>query len=201
MYGGVWEETKPLSYGWSVSGPMAPEAQDLSRDVVFQLLSSPRRRFVLYYLREHGGETELEDITRALAAWETGKPAEDLGDDDEKRVYVSLYQTHIPKLEENGIVEYDPDTTRVSLTDAADQVDRYLTVRESPVPWQTVYLTVAVAALALTGLVTYGVGPFADLNHAVLSAVVVTSFSLLAIGQFVYDNYLDRSIPEELEPE
>lgn len=201
MYGGVWEETKSLSYGWSVSGLMSREAQDLSRDVVFQLLSSPRRRFVLYYLREHGGETELEDLTRALAAWETDKPVEELGDDDEKRVYVSLYQTHIPKLEENGIVEYDGDTTRVSLTDAADQVDRYLTVRESSVPWQTVYLSFAGVALALTGLVTYGVGPFSTLNHAVVSMVVVVSFALLAVGQFVYDNYLDRSIPEEVVPE
>ncbi len=180
---------------------MAREDQDLSRDVVFQLLSSPRRRFVLYYLREHGGETELEDLTRALAAWETGKPAADLGDDDEKRVYVSLYQTHVPKLEENGIVEYDADSTTVSLTDAADQVDRYLTVQDSPVPWQTVYLAVAAVALVLTAVVTYGVGPFAQVNHAVVTGVVVASFALLAVSQFVYDNYLDRSIPEELEPE
>lgn len=180
---------------------MTREAQELPRDVVFQLLSSPRRRYVLYYLRKHGGEAELEDLTRSLAAWETDKSLDELLDSDQKRVYVSLYQTHIPKLEENGIVEYDADTTEVSLTAAADQIDRYLTVQDSSVPWQVVYLAVAAVTLTLTWLVTYGVGPFESVNHAVLSAVVVSSFSLLAVGQYVHANYIARPIPAELDPE
>lgn len=196
----MWGETNLLPHELRGSNLMG-EPVDLSRDVVFRLLSNPRRRYVLYYLREHGGEARLEEVTRSLAAWETDKSPEELGDDDEKRVYVSLYQTHVPKLEEHGVVEYDSDSTVIKLTDAADQIDRYLTVERSAVPWQAAYIALASLAVVVTVLTTVDVGPLAGVDQALVTGVVVAGFVLLVTAQVVYDTYLDRSVPEELRPD
>jgi hypothetical protein len=177
------------------------ESAELSRDAVFRLLSNPRRRYVLYFLRRNGGEARLEELTQSLAAWETGKDPEVLDDDDRKRVYVSLYQTHVPKLEEHGVVEYDTDSTVLTLTDTADQVDRYLTVDGSAVPWQRLYLSLAAVAAAVTALAVTDVGPFGVVAEPALTGVVVAAFVLLALAQYLYDTYSDRPLPEELRPD
>ena len=45
-------------------------------------------------------------------------------------MYVSLYQTHIPKLDSVGLVEYDQENGDVALTDRAHQIDAYLSEPE-----------------------------------------------------------------------
>jgi DNA-binding transcriptional ArsR family regulator len=42
---------------------------DLSQDVIFDILSSPRRRYVLYYLRKEGGPIDLTQLAERVAAW------------------------------------------------------------------------------------------------------------------------------------
>lgn len=196
----MWGEINLLPYERGGSSLMR-ESVDLSKDAVFRLLSNPRRRYVLYYLREQGGQARLEELTRSLAAWETDKSPAELEDADEKRVYVSLYQTHVPKLEEHGVVEYDTDSTVVSLTDAASQIDQYLTVDRSALPWQAAYVVLATLAVVVTALVSLEVGPFAGVDPALVAGGVAVGFVALVIGQVLYDRYIDQSIPEELEPD
>ena len=84
--------------------------EQLSRDEVYDILSNARRRFVIYFLRDRREPVELSELSDRVAAWENDVPVEELTDQQVKRVYVSLYQTHIPKLEDTGIVEYDSDS-------------------------------------------------------------------------------------------
>ena len=95
-----------------------------SPDTVFEILSNRRRRLVLYYLREHGGMATMNELSENIAALENDVPVADLTSQQRKRVYVSLYQTHLTKLEETGMIEYDRDEGEVRLTDRADEVDR-----------------------------------------------------------------------------
>lgn len=91
------------------SGDDESEREELSQDLIFDLLSNPRRRFILYYLRIESGPVKLPDLAKEIAAWEYDTPIDELTDQEQKRAYVSLYQTHVPKLVEAGLVDYDTD--------------------------------------------------------------------------------------------
>lgn len=73
-----------------------------------------------------GRSGRTERARRRAAAWEEDVPSEELSSQQRKRVYVSLYQTHVPSLEAIGVVEYDADEGIVELADRAEAVDEHL---------------------------------------------------------------------------
>jgi len=97
----------------------------------------------------------INDLSDAVAAWENDAPVEELTDKQVKRVYVSLYQTHLPTLKDAGLVHYDRESGVVKPTSAVDETDNYMP--ESKVAdrqWPFIYAGVAVTALALYLLIT-----------------------------------------------
>lgn len=179
---------------------MSPDSGDtLSHDLVFDLLSSQRRRMVLHYLRRHGGDSTITELADQIAALENDVEPSDLTKQQQKRVYVSIYQTHIPKLADAGVVEYDRDSGAVALTPRAREIDRYLTpgTTES-YPWPLHYLGLTLAGAALFLLAVAGVPPFAGLPGAVLAGVVITVFVASSIVQFVRSRANREHLPEEL---
>lgn len=95
----------------------------ISLDELFDILSNSRRRHVVELLDEHGGSAEFRELTDAVARRETGVP---VSYDERKRVYVSLRQSHLPRLADAGVVEYDPDRGTVRATPLFDTVVRPL---------------------------------------------------------------------------
>ena len=86
---------------------------DLTLDEVCHLLQSQRRRDLLRYLADHDGPVPLSDVAEQIAATENDIDSDQLTSEQRKRVYISLYQTHIPQLEDAGIVEYDSGDSTV----------------------------------------------------------------------------------------
>lgn len=131
----------------------------LSGDTAFDLLSSSRRRFVLTYLRDEPEPVALTEIAAAMAAAENDIPRAELDSQQRKRAYVSLYQTHIPRLEEDSVVTYDPDTGEVALQPAADELLRYIDATSGPPDgqWPTLYLLLAVLATGIYVLTISGI--------------------------------------------
>lgn len=84
-------------------------ATSISKDDAFHLLQNARRRAVLRYLIEHEGTARfrMRDIAEAVAAWEHDTTVQQLCSDERQRVYIALYQSHLPKLDEQGIIEYN----------------------------------------------------------------------------------------------
>lgn len=88
-----------------------PDQNDLDDATVFDILGNERRRACLHCLAEC--ETALpvselgKQVARAVADAETDSDA--LYDS----VYVSLCQTHLPRLNAAGLVEYEQDRKRV----------------------------------------------------------------------------------------
>ena len=155
---------------------MATDNQELSRDRVFDILSSPRRRYVLHYLRTEESPIELTALAEEVAAWENDTTVENLSSQDRKRVYVSLYQTHIPKLSEAGLIEYDSESGSVALSSQASEIDPYMGTQPDERPWYLYYMALAAAnvlLLALTNLVFTGIG------ETLVAFVVVASFLAL----------------------
>lgn len=156
--------------------------EQLSRDRVFDILSSPRRRYVLYYLREYGGPVELTDLAEELAAWENDTTIAEISPQARKRVYVSLYQTHVPKLDEAGLIEYDPDSGELRLSDQGSVVDPYLGTQSEGRPWYIYYLALAITSLVVSVIVLSGT---AQLPIPVLIGGIVGTFLLLTAAHTV----------------
>ncbi|TQQ79329.1 hypothetical protein EGH24_11910 [Halonotius terrestris] len=173
--------------------------QELSQDLVFDILSNTRRRMVLYYLRRHGGPAAVQDIAEEIAALENDVDPEELSRQQQKRVYVSLYQTHLPKLETAGVIEYDEDDGRVSLTARAMDIDGYLTpTTTADYPWQLHYLVLAVAGGLLFSLSAVGVPVIAAIPTLVLGVGIMLAFAASAGVQYWRRRQRKQSLPAEL---
>lgn len=99
-------------HGTSSTGPSwpadeaLPSPTTLDLDHVYEAVSNSRRRYVCYALLG-SGEWSLDDLATRVAAWEAGVPDEEVTDERRRRLYVALYHSHVPKLAERGIVEFD----------------------------------------------------------------------------------------------
>ncbi|WP_231741192.1 hypothetical protein [Halorubrum sp. CBA1125] len=122
------------------------DTESLTPDSVFELLSNHRRRMVLYYLRRNGGSVGMQELAKQIASMENDVPADELTSQQRKRVYVSLYQTHLPKMAEMDTIDYDKESGIVRLTERADDIDEYLTTNDrSTYPWTFHYLLLVIA--------------------------------------------------------
>lgn len=179
------------------SGTTSPD--ELSPDLVFEILSNTRRRMVLYYLRQYGGAASVQELAGEIAALENDVQIDDLTRQQRKRVYVSLYQTHLPKLEETGIIEYDDDDGHVQLTDRAVEIDDYLTATDEPeYRWQLHYLVLAVAGGLLLLLSAAGVPGIAAISTLWLGIALMAGFAISAAVQYWQHKQREQQLPAEL---
>ena len=104
---------------------------EIPLDVVFGILSNKRRRLSIEYLRSTDGTVGLSELAEHLAAVENDKPVAELTSSERKRVYVSLYQVHLPKMANAGILEFNQDRKRISFLPGASQLFPYLDIDDS----------------------------------------------------------------------
>lgn len=175
----------------SVRGPTAmsvaeqadadgPDGVGLSREVAFDVLSSQRRRHVLHYLlQDDAGEAQLRDLTTRIAAWENDTTPEEVTSKQRMRVYTALRQSHLPKMDREGVVVFDPVSGSVELTEDASQLEVYLdVVPHDEIPWSDFYLGLGVLGLGVVTLLWLEVVPFAlvpDLGWAGLFAAALAA--------------------------
>jgi len=153
----------------------------LSKDTIFSMLSNQRRRHVLYYLDREPGPVSLRDLAERIAAWENDVDVSDLEYKQRKRVYTSLHQTHLPKLDDAGIVAYDRDAGTITLADRAHDLDIYLElVGEHDVPWCDFYLGLSVIVSLFVAAAWLDVFPFSALPDLALAGTVTLLFGVFA---------------------
>lgn len=102
------------------------EGEDLSVDDVFFALQSERRRLVLLYLSESPESVRMRDVVEQVAAWQHDTTLEALHTDERQRVYISLYQSHLPKLDEIGVINYNQSRGIIKKTEHVDRILRIL---------------------------------------------------------------------------
>lgn len=79
----------------------------IARDDAYHLLQNERRRLALAFLSERDWLVNVGVVAEHVAAVENDIDVEELSAQQRKRVYISLYQSHLPKLDEHGVVDYD----------------------------------------------------------------------------------------------
>lgn len=109
-------------------GSEDPSDPELSKDELFHLLQNQRRRRVLLYLQDTDSEVSMRDVAEQVAAWENDTTVKALSSDERQRVYIALYQSHLPKLDDSGVLSYNQQRGIIERTPLANQLDTYLNV-------------------------------------------------------------------------
>ncbi|WP_138004745.1 DUF7344 domain-containing protein [Halalkalirubrum salinum] len=145
----------------AVQPPEEKPTGEISRNTIFQMLGNERRRLTINYLKQLEGQGTVRDIAEHVAAWENGIETVEVTYKQRKRVYTSLYQSHLPKLASAGLINYDKNRGTVSLTDKISEVDIYLeTVSKNEISWSEFYLGLGGVFMALAIAVFTDTYPF-----------------------------------------
>jgi DNA-binding transcriptional ArsR family regulator len=165
-----------------ISANSNAESETLSRDLVFDVLKNRRRRHALHYLKQQDGSVELSELAEQVAAWENDSTVEGISAAERKRVYTALYQSHLPKLDDAGIVEYNQSRGIVELSEKAEELDVYLElVSRDDIPWSKYYLGLALLGVAVVSAAWLQLSPFAVVPDIFWAAIIVTAFSVSAV--------------------
>ncbi len=140
------------------------------------VLRNDRRRAVIEYLRGTT-TTTLRDLSEAIAVAESGEsPAPTKL---RESVYNSLHQTHLPKLDDLGLVEYDKNRKTVALCQRARGLDVYMeVVTRFGITWANYYrglATLALLSVLLTAIDTPSDGNTTLLVTSIFLAIVAVS--------------------------
>ena len=128
---------------------------------------------------------ELGDLAEHVAAWELEKDVAAITSTERRRVYTSLQQTHLDKLEEAGIIECDRKT--IEPTERLEDLEFYLeVVPEDEIPWAQYYLGLAgVGSVAVLGAF-FNIYPVPDL---LIATLLVVAFAFSAMGHIYQTQY------------
>ena len=164
------------------SPPDAPGA--LSAEDIYEILSNRRRRYAIHYLKQVGEPVDISTLAEQVAAWENDKSVDELRSQERKRVYISLYQSHLPTLGKRGLVAYDEDRGVVELTGPIASADVYLeVVAGRNVPWSYFYLGLSAVSGLLVLLTHYQVGVLDGISAAVVGGIITVLFAVSAVVQ------------------
>jgi len=152
---------------------------------IFELLSNHRRRYTIQFCKENGSAT-LSELAEHIAAIEQDKSPAEISSSERKRVYTSLQQTHLNRLEDAGMIRYDGDN--IELTEQAEKLEVYLDiVPEESVPWSVYYLGLSLLAAAVVVAVGTGFLPTGTFSETLVMAGIVLVYGASAAAHVVYD--------------
>jgi predicted transcriptional regulator len=163
---------------------------------IHDVLRNDRRRLVLQRLRDRTEDQPVRELAEYVAGVEAGEtpPPRNV----RQSVYVSLHQTHLPKLDELGIVEYDAESKDVRLAEHADEVTVYMeVVPKYGLSWGEYYLGLGLfGGLSILGKLV-GVPGLAGVDGVVLAGALVA----LVLGSALYHVGSQRTTLLERIPE
>jgi len=133
----------------------------IDEDTVYEILSNERRRRCLKLLSESDEQWEVSQLSKQVAA--------DIADADADiydSIYISLCQTHLPKLAEADLIAYDSTEKTVTPGPAMEALHRYWFPAEPEAesadtasPYALVASAVTLVALGLQALAPALSGP------------------------------------------
>ncbi len=114
----TFRSTTPPPGGAAKTDPDRPETVPMrySFDTVLELVSSPRRRTLLYNLKSQPtGEISLDQLVERVHSIDRSLPIRDAP--SREKVRIEFVHVHIPMLREAGIIRYDADSEMIHYTE------------------------------------------------------------------------------------
>lgn len=182
--------------------PAAP--QRVPEDDLFEVLSNRRRRYVVHALKHNNqSPAKLGPLAEQIAAWEYDLETHEVGSQVRKRVYTALQQSHLPMMDQVGVVEFDKREGVVEPTPALEDCDIYFDiVRGNEIPWNEYYLALSGVGAALIAVAGLDIGPFGMLPDLAWAVFLVVAFTVSALGHRYYTRQLHlgaKSDPPKLD--
>ena len=167
--------------------PDAEESDRISTDELFALLSNGRRRRALRILSENDGALKLRELATTIAAEENGLDPVEVDYTQRKRLYTSLYQSHLPRMERNGVVTHDRNSGLVTLASEADRFDAYLeVVGEDEFTWSEFYAGLAGLFAVVTLAYATETPPLVTVGPTALMATLTLVLLVSALAHVRY---------------
>lgn len=186
-----------------VEQPGDDEEQSLSKSEIFDILRNQRRRFVLQYLKLVDGPIELGEMATQVAAWEYTTDPDEVSPAQRKRVYTTLQQTHLPRMDEGGILDYDADEGLIRATENTETLSVYLEiVPANEFAWREFYLAVGAVSCGLVAALAGDVYPLTTLSDLAWAGVIAATVTLSAVGHIYHERNMrlgGGEVPPELE--
>ncbi len=159
---------------------MLSQKPHLSEIEIYDVLANERRWETLRVLTTTSGRITVAELATAIAEVETAtRPVPKSTRDS---VYASLHQTHLPKLDELGIIKYHIDSREIELRDGAKQVDRYMdVVTKYGVTWGEYYQLLGISGQMLVIFSLVGL-PLVGAIDPILWASLVLGVFAISVG-------------------
>lgn len=109
------------------------EENQMPNAVLFDILSHKRRQYILYCLDRYQTPMALADLADEVARLEHDVATLlQIPKEDVKQIYIDLYHSHLPKMEDANLLEYsqDQDTVRLKYDLSDLNIDELVEVRE-----------------------------------------------------------------------
>lgn len=159
---------------------------ELTQAELFDVFSNARRRMAVKFLNERDGSCALAPLVEQVAAWENDLSPDEVNRAQRRRVYISLYQTHLPMLEAHGIVDWDPEAHAIELLHSGTTFEPYLHRHpEDAREWPLTYGLLALAGTVALALAWLSVGPLSTAVTPFLAIVLSAAFFVVATVQHV----------------
>lgn len=172
-------------------GTPEDEPSDLSKGEIFEVLRNQRRRFVLHYLKQIEGSVELGDLAQQVAAWEYETTTDAVSSAQRKRVYTTLQQTHLPKMDEAGILTFDADEGVINSTDRTHDLVVYLEiVPDREFSWRELYLSLGAISCALVATLWLEIYPFTLVSDLTWAGVIAVTITATAIAHIYHERQM-----------
>ncbi|ELZ07238.1 DUF7344 domain-containing protein [Natrialba aegyptia] len=167
------------------------EPDPLSKGEVFEVLRNQRRRYVLHFLKQDGRPVELGDLAQQLAAWEYETTLDGVTSAQRKRVYTTLQQTHLPKMDEVGILQFDSDRGVIRATDRTRDISVYLEIVPGhEFAWRELYLSLGAIGSALVAALWLGIYPLTMLSDLSWLALVSITVTVTAVVHIYHERHM-----------
>jgi hypothetical protein len=153
---------------------------------IYYVLSNARRRETLAHLWQYPTEVTLRELSEQIASAESGttpapRPLRE-------SVYNALHQTHLPKLADFGLLEYDPDRKLVRPSPESRQIRRYMdTVTPAGITWGEYYRGLGITGLFAVVASQAGVPGFAAVDPLLFASGSLAVFALSTCYQLSRD--------------
>ncbi|WP_276253228.1 DUF7344 domain-containing protein [Halomontanus rarus] len=105
------------TYSRTGSYPIVEDGSGSTFDRLFTVLADQRRRYVLYYLQMTPRDVvQYDQLVTKVAEWETESDTPPTEDHLEE-IELALQHHHLPRLEDYGMIDYDPRTKTIRYCD------------------------------------------------------------------------------------
>lgn len=150
-------------------------------DLIFGILKNGRRRRVIQYLMDTEEEVTLSDLAEHIAAIENDTTPARLTSSQRKRVYVGLYQCHLPKMDDAGVIEYNQARGIIRATEQLPEFHDYLNPSSDDTDREWYRYYAGASSLGLIPLVVGMVVPAPDIVIGGLLLAVLLGISVCSI--------------------